>query len=40
MWDWWLMEFGIHRPDIEKDNITLNEIIDMWDVWKVKQARR
>ncbi len=35
MWAPWMSaNFGIHRPDIERDNITLHEIIGMWDAIK------
>jgi hypothetical protein len=29
-----LSEFNLHRPDILKDNISLFEIIAMWDAMK------
>jgi hypothetical protein len=35
MWSPWMSaKFNIHRPDIVNDNITLYEIIAMWDVVK------
>jgi hypothetical protein len=29
-----LVEFSLHRPDILEDNISLFEIIAMWDAMK------
>lgn len=35
MWGpWMLVQFHLHRPDILADNISLHEIIGMWDAVK------
>ncbi len=35
MWGPWLIaNFHLHRPDIVNDNITISEIIGMWDAVK------
>lgn len=39
MWSpWMLVEFNLHRPDILKDNISLYEIVAMWDAMKAPSS--
>ncbi len=39
MWAPWLIaNFNLHRPDIVNDNITISEIIAMWDSVKASSG--
>lgn len=41
MWAPWMSaRFNIHRPDILNDNISLHEIVGMWDSIKETEKDR